>query len=66
MLRFQLFATVVLMVAGIEIAIRFRTKGSLTGSRTAGAAARVPVEVTVRDCSEMWQEHGFRVGGTWC
>ena len=50
------------MTGYLKIEMRGRSRGSLTGSRTAGAAARIPVECSVCECAARSGDKGFNVG----
>ena len=63
MLRFQLLLLVELRVGSLALDIVSRSCGSLTGSRTAGAAARIPVECSAVSCATRLRRKGFHVGG---
>ena len=60
LLRQQMLPSVVLAVGSITILIPNGCRGSLTGSRVAGAMGRVPVEATICDRHQGWNRHGFR------
>ena len=62
-LRQQMLPPGQLRVGGVLIPIPLRSRGSLTGSRVAGAMGRVPVESTIRDRHQEWARHGFQAGG---
>ena len=59
-LRQQMLPSVVLNLNGLTVPIVNRCKGSITGSRVAGALGRVPVESIIRDRHGLWRRHGFR------
>jgi len=61
-LRIQLFTKVVLNVGHTTIAIARRTKGGLTGTRTAGALGRIPILDMIAARKEAWRADGFRLG----
>ena len=61
-LRIQLFTKVVLNVGHTTIAIARRTKGGLTGTRTAGALGRIPILDMIAAREEAWRADGFRLG----
>ena len=62
MLRFQLLCSIVLKAGHVEVEILGRSCGSLTGSRTAGAASRIPVECSVCECAARNAHKGFCAG----
>ena len=58
-LRFQLLPEVILQSGSMQCCIQNRSCGSLTGSRTAGAWGRIPVEATLAKRNSEWQHLGF-------
>ena len=62
MLRFQLLPVIQLRVGTLTLEIVQRSRGSLTGSRTAGAASRIPVESSVLECAPALSNKGFDIG----
>eukprot|EP00959_Pyramimonas_sp_CCMP1952_P334685 7008680-Pyramimonas_sp.AAC.1 len=50
-------------LGSLSIPIPQRSRGSLTGSRVAGAMGRVPVESTIRERHQVWPRHGFQAAG---
>ena len=63
LLRFQMLPVIELSVASLQLDIHSRFRGSLTGSRSAGAAARIPVECAVIECARRSGHKGFLIGG---
>ena len=61
-LRHQLMPRIRLSACNAEAVIAARASGTITGSRTAGALGRVPVESTFRERWQHWQPHGFPCG----
>jgi hypothetical protein len=58
-LRHQMLPQVSLSVGGLTIPMNNRSRGSITGSRVAGALGRVLVESTLRDRHTAWRSSGF-------
>ena len=48
-------------IGDLQVEIRNRSIGGLTGFRLAGALGRVPVEEAVSSRHEAWKEHGFNL-----
>ena len=65
-LRHQLFVQFSMRFAGRDAAVdlRARTRGTLTGSRTAGALGRIAVEDAFRSRWHAWQPWGLRINDT--
>ena len=61
-MRGRLFTKVVLNVGHTTIVIARRTKGGLTGTRTAGALGRIPILDMIAAREEAWRADGFRLG----
>ena len=59
-IRHQMFPKLYIHVGGITVPVGNRSLGSLTGSRLAGVAARVPVEQTCCERVRLWRKWGFR------
>ena len=67
LLRFQMMPAVRLHIGdGASVTIRNRSKGGLTGTRTALVMARIPVEATVASLYQQLRPFGLPVvdGGT--
>ena len=62
LLRFQFFKDINVNIGNLTFNMQGRSCGTLTGSRTAGAAARLAVESSVLACSEGWDTKGYQVG----
>ena len=61
--RVQLMPQVTLAVGPLEpFALPARSRGTLTGSKVAGAMSRIPVEHTLVTLHPSWAASGFRVG----
>ena len=58
-LRHQMLPRVRLQIGNVEIQIRDRSSGTLTGSRVAGMLGRVPVESVVADRHVHWLRWGY-------
>ena len=58
MLRWQLLPKIVVDAGVCEFRVQRRTSGGITGSRTAGAAGRIPVEDAVRAVASNLQAWG--------
>jgi len=58
-LRHQMLPQVTLSAGGVKFPMNNRSRGSITGSRVAGALGRVPVESTIRDKHVAWKRSGF-------
>ena len=61
-LRCQMMPEVVLQCQGAETSILGRATGGLTGSRVAGALARIPIEQTLCDVNAIAGNQGFAAG----
>ena len=59
-LRQQMVPHVSLNMSGVEVTIRGRSRGSMTGSRVAGTLARVPVEDTIQERHAHWKRWGYK------
>ena len=60
-IRWQLMPTVNVRTGICTTAVLGRTSGGLTGSRTAGAMGRVPVEATAEKCRSALVHRGFHI-----
>ena len=61
-MRCQMMPEVVLQCQGAETSITGRATGGLTGSRVAGALARIPIEQTLSDVAAIAGSLGFDAG----
>ena len=59
MVRHQMCPQILLTCGSVEIPIKSRSIGGLTGSRTAGLLGRIPVESIVGDRKSLWRQWGF-------
>ena len=62
LLRHQMCPVVLLCTGMVQLEIKARTIGGLTGSRTAGMLGRIPVESTIAERHTHWRKHGFAAG----
>ena len=63
-LRHQMLPAIFLNSGACQVEIGKRSLGALTGTRVAGLLGRVPVESTIKQRHQAWQEHGYQVEGS--
>jgi len=62
MLRHQMLPHIVVHASSVCAPIKGRSRGGLTGSRTAGALGRIPVEDVIQFRAAQWSSWGFQAG----
>ena len=63
-MRAQMLPEVITRCQAAECSISGRSTGGLTGSRVAGALARIPIEQTISDLAASARSQGFLAGST--
>ena len=61
-LRIQLLPVISLSFADVTVRLEKRTKGGLTGTRTAGALGRIPILDLIATREHTWRAKGFKLG----
>jgi len=63
LLRWQLYPQIIIDAGICKIEVSGRTCGTLTGSRTAGALGRFPIELSLREVHQQIQSWAYDLGG---